>query len=121
MRTLFFVLSFALAVTFCDAGGPIMTCDWPPWRGPKRVGICTETSLHKEWPKGGPKLLWDSKKVNKDPSVGIGLSSLAIADGKIYTMGDLLKVEQVEFKNKEGKIAKKNVTKGGNVFLFCLD
>jgi outer membrane protein assembly factor BamB len=121
MRTLLFVFSFALAAIFANAGEPLKGGDWPQWRGPNRDAICTETGLLKEWPKGGPKLLWDSKKVNKDPSVGVGLSSLAIAGGKIYTMGDILKVEQVEFKNKEGKVAKKNVTKGGNVLVFCLD
>lgn len=95
--------------------------DWPQWRGPKRDGICTETGLLKEWPKSGPPLVWDSKKVNNAPTVGNGLSSLAIAGGKIYTIGDLVKTEQVEFKNKEGKIAKKNVNKGGGVFCVCLD
>jgi outer membrane protein assembly factor BamB len=62
--------------------------DWPQWRGPERTGICTETGLLKEWPKDGPKLLWDSKKVNGGASVGTGFSSMSIAQGKIFTMGD---------------------------------
>lgn len=81
--------------------------DWPQWRGPNRDSICTETGLLKEWPKGGPKLLWDSKKVGGGKSVGIGFSSLAITDGRIYTMGD----------------RKADKTAGGDdgCFVFCLD
>jgi hypothetical protein len=33
--------------------------DWPQWRGPKRDGLSTETGLLKQWPSGGPKLLWN--------------------------------------------------------------
>jgi outer membrane protein assembly factor BamB len=63
--------------------------DWPQWRGPERTAICTETGLLKEWPKDGPKLLWDAKKVNQGHSVGTGFSSMAITQGKIFTMGDI--------------------------------
>jgi outer membrane protein assembly factor BamB len=123
MRTLlacFLAASFLLLST-SPASAQAKDGDWPQWRGPQRDAICTETGLLKEWPKGGPTLLWDSKKANTTPSVGIGLSSLAIVAGKIYTMGDFPKTEEVEFKNKEGKIAKKTVNKGGNGYLFCLD
>jgi outer membrane protein assembly factor BamB len=62
--------------------------DWPQWRGPERDGICAESGLLKEWPKGGPKLLWDSRIVNGGTSVGTGFSSLAITQGRIFTLGD---------------------------------
>lgn len=62
--------------------------DWPQWRGPKRDGICTETGLLQEWPKGGPKLIWNSKLINKGKGIGTGYSSIAIANGRIFTMGD---------------------------------
>src|SRR5271168_4850288 len=62
--------------------------DWPQWRGPNRDAISTETGLLKTWPKGGPRLLWNSNKVNGGKSVGDGVSSLAIVKGKIYTIGD---------------------------------
>lgn len=65
-----------------------VAADWPQWRGPERTGICTEKGLLKEWPKDGPKLLWDSKKVNGGQSVGTGFSSMSITQGKIFTMGD---------------------------------
>jgi outer membrane protein assembly factor BamB len=62
--------------------------DWFQWRGPQRDGKSTETGLLDEWPKEGPKLLWTAKDVNKGKSVGAGYASLAIAAGRIYTMGD---------------------------------
>ena len=73
--------------------------DWPQWRGPHRDGVSTEQNLLKEWPEKGPELLWNSKVVNGGQSVGDGLSSISVADGKIYTMGD---------RDDEG-------------FVFCLD
>jgi len=57
--------------------------DWPQWRGPNRDGICSETGILHKWPEGGPKLLWEIA------GLGIGYSSMAIVDGKLYTMGDL--------------------------------
>ena len=32
--------------------------DWPTWRGTARDGKSPDTGLLKEWPNGGPKLLW---------------------------------------------------------------
>jgi outer membrane protein assembly factor BamB len=56
--------------------------DWPQWRGPNRDGVCRETGLLKAWPEGGPKLLWEIS------GLGPGYSTVSIADGKLYTMGD---------------------------------
>ncbi len=56
--------------------------DWPTWRGPKRDGISTETGLLKTWPKEGPPLAW------KATGLGTGYSSVAVADGRVVTMGD---------------------------------
>lgn len=63
--------------------------DWPQWRGPDANGISRETGLLREWPEGGPKVLWQID------SVGAGYSSIAIRKGRIYTQGDLLGVEHV--------------------------
>lgn len=57
------------------------TGDWPQWRGANRDGISKETGLLKTWPEGGPPLVW------KAAGAGRGYSSLAIAKGRIYTMG----------------------------------
>ncbi len=64
------------------------TRDWAQWRGPHRDAVCTETGLLKTWPKGGPPLLWNARTVNGKVNVGTGMSSVAIAAGKIFTLGD---------------------------------
>ena len=53
--------------------------DWPQWRGPDRDGISRETRLLKEWPAGGPQVLWRV-------SLGEGFSGISVADGRVYTM-----------------------------------
>ncbi|HEV7474913.1 MAG TPA: PQQ-binding-like beta-propeller repeat protein, partial [Pyrinomonadaceae bacterium] len=68
-------LSFATEVLAQTAG------DWPQWRGPNRDGVSKETGLLKEWPTNGPPLVW------KASGAGGGYSSLAISNGRIYTMG----------------------------------
>ncbi|MHC4474606.1 MAG: outer membrane protein assembly factor BamB family protein [Planctomycetota bacterium] len=55
--------------------------DWPQFRGPNRDGKSPETGLLKQWPEGGPKLLWSVE------GLGIGFSSAAVADGMVYTTG----------------------------------
>lgn len=55
--------------------------EWPQWRGPNRDGISKETGLLKQWPEGGPRLVW------KAAGAGTGYSSLAISNGRIYTLG----------------------------------
>ena len=51
------------------------------WRGEGRMGIYQEKDLLKEWPAGGPKLLWSIE------DLGEGYSSVIVVDGKIYTTG----------------------------------
>lgn len=55
--------------------------DWPGWRGPDRDGKSKETGLLKQWPDGGPKLLWTAE------GLGQGYSTVAVAKGTIYTTG----------------------------------
>src|SRR6516225_983841 len=55
--------------------------DWPQWHGPNRTNVSTETGLLKEWPKEGPPLLW------KTEGLGHGVASVAVAAGRIYTLG----------------------------------
>lgn len=55
--------------------------DWPQWRGPNRDGISKETGLLKQWPQGGPALVW------KATGAGAGYSSMSVANGRIFTMG----------------------------------
>ena len=60
---------------------PQSTADWPGWQGPNRDGKSPDTGLLKQWPAGGPKLLW------KISNIGKGYSSVAVVDGTIYTSG----------------------------------
>ena len=55
--------------------------DWPQWRGPERTGVSQETGLLKEWPKDGPKLLWQMKEI------GSGYSTPAVVGDRIYVLG----------------------------------
>src|SRR5438105_1690151 len=55
--------------------------DWPQWRGPERTNVSAETGLLKEWPEGGPKLLWTAK------GLGESVVSIAVAGGRAFTVG----------------------------------
>lgn len=55
--------------------------DWPNWRGPSYNGISTETGWVKAWTDEKATRLWRA-------SVGIGFSSIAVAGGRAYTMGN---------------------------------
>jgi outer membrane protein assembly factor BamB len=57
--------------------------NWPQWRGPQRDGVSSETGLLTSWPKGGPTKLFTAT------GLGRGFSSVSVAGGRIYTMGDL--------------------------------
>ncbi len=77
MRRLAAVL---LLVLFC-ALSQLHADDWPQFRGPNRTGVSAEKGLLPTWPKEGPKLLW------KKSDAGLGFSSFAVVQGKLYTLG----------------------------------
>jgi outer membrane protein assembly factor BamB len=56
--------------------------DWPQWRGPSRDGISQETGQLKEWPKSGPKLLWQAKDID------FGYSTPSIVGDRVYLMSN---------------------------------
>ena len=56
---------------------------WTQWMGPGRENRSADTGLLKEWPSGGPPLLWKTDEVKE------GFSAVAVAGGKVYTLGDL--------------------------------
>lgn len=62
--------------------------DWPTFRGAQRTAVSTEKNLLKEWPEGGPKLVWESK------GAGRGYASLTIAGDKVFTLGDALSTKE---------------------------
>jgi outer membrane protein assembly factor BamB len=56
--------------------------NWPQWRGPQRDGVSTETGLLTSWPAGGPPKLYTTT------GLGRAFSSVAVAGGRVFTMGD---------------------------------
>ncbi|HEY8505240.1 MAG TPA: PQQ-binding-like beta-propeller repeat protein [Gemmataceae bacterium] len=82
-------------VTAALFAGAAVAADWPQWRGPDRTGISREKGLLKEWPGGGPKLLWSAR------NLGEGYSGPAVVGGRLYSAG--------------------SDRKGDSQFVFCLD
>lgn len=52
---------------------------WPQFLGPDRNGISPETGLLEQWPPKGPPVIW------RKPG-GVGMSGLAIRDGRLVTL-----------------------------------
>jgi outer membrane protein assembly factor BamB len=57
--------------------------DWPQWRGPNRDAISPETGLLRQWPAGGPKLVWTSREA------GRGFGAPAVVGDRVYVLGAL--------------------------------
>ncbi len=55
--------------------------DWPVYRGPNHNGFSNETGWKANWPAAGPKKLWTK-------SIGLGFSSITVADGRAYMTGN---------------------------------
>ncbi|MGY8651865.1 MAG: PQQ-binding-like beta-propeller repeat protein, partial [Verrucomicrobiia bacterium] len=50
--------------------------DWPNWRGPRHVGISRESLPKADF----SKIAWRAK-------IGVGFSSMAVADGRVFALG----------------------------------
>lgn len=74
-RALFLVL--VLFVT-----SSLFANDWPQWRGPQRDGISQEKGLLADWPKDGPKLVWQRT------DIGSGYSTPAVVGDRIYVLSN---------------------------------
>lgn len=72
----------ALAVMFCFCVSGIAAADWPQWRGPDRSGVSKESGLLKQWPAGGPKLIWQAN------DLGDGYSTPVVVGDRIYMMSN---------------------------------
>jgi outer membrane protein assembly factor BamB len=73
-----------LAVLLVPSIAPITlhATDWPQWRGPNRDGVSAEKGLLKEWPKDGPKVVWQIK------DIGAGFSTPAVVGDRIYVLAN---------------------------------
>jgi outer membrane protein assembly factor BamB len=65
------------AVLFPATPDAVRADDWPQFRGPNRDGISRETGLLRQWPEGGPTVLWTVPMTQ-------GYSGPAIVDGRVY-------------------------------------
>ena len=65
-----------------SGGSAPFAASWTQFRGPNRANISHERGLLKSWPAGGPSLLW----LRRD--LGDGYSTVSVADGMVFTMGN---------------------------------
>lgn len=70
---------FSFVFTTSSSVAP--AADWYRWRGPDLNGTSRETGWQAEWPDEDPPVAWRA-------SVGTGFSSVAVADGRLFTMGN---------------------------------
>jgi outer membrane protein assembly factor BamB len=59
----------------------VHAADWPQWQGPDRTRISKETGLLKEWPTGGPPVVWTAN------NLGTGYGSMAVAGDRVFLQG----------------------------------
>ncbi|MEW6358282.1 MAG: PQQ-binding-like beta-propeller repeat protein [Planctomycetota bacterium] len=72
--------------------------EWPQFHGPRRDNKSDETGLLKQWPPGGPTLLWTAR------GLGHGYSTVAISGGMIYTTGSIVDVTALTALDLNGKV-----------------
>lgn len=85
MKTLFldWHIKLLLPMTLLGfAATGLRAADFPQWRGPQRDGHSPETDLLQEWPKEGPKLLWQVT------DIGSGFSTPSVVGDHIYLLGN---------------------------------
>ena len=90
----FVILTFA--VCGCVS---VSADDWPQWMGPERDNVWRENGLIKQFPDGGPDVLW------RTPVAG-GYAGPAVANGRIfvtdYVTSDNVKVSNFDRKEFTG-------------------
>jgi outer membrane protein assembly factor BamB len=70
------------ALTVLFAALVLQAEDWPQWRGPQRDGTSPEKGLMAEWPKDGPRLMWQRT------DIGSGYSTPAVVGDRIYVLSN---------------------------------
>jgi outer membrane protein assembly factor BamB len=95
------LLAFRAMLLGLSAVATVQANDWPQWRGPNREAVSPETGLLKDWPAGGPLLAW------KATGVGTGYSTVSVAQGRIFTVGD---------KGKESFVVALNAADGKEIW-----
>jgi hypothetical protein len=68
------------------------------WRGPQRNGIYPDTNLLKNWPEGGPELLFTIS------GLGSGYSSPVESEGTIYITGKKDSLDYLSAIDQKGEV-----------------
>ena len=82
MKRMLLLLALVTALPMLSHPASAASGDWPQWRGPNRDGCSAETGLLKQWPEGGPRLVW------KATGVGLGYANVTVVGDKLFTMGE---------------------------------
>jgi len=103
---MFSLFGLATLLTVCAVAD-----DWPHWRGPQYNGISQEVNWVGDWPACEPNIIWEQQ-------VGTGFSSMAVADGRVYTMGNVDRIIEIpDEDSRTGVIQKLEQTNE----VVCLD
>ena len=94
MLLVFFACALAVGVVAAAEQAPA----WSQFHGPNRDNVSSETGLLKQWPAGGPELLWTAD------GLGYGYSSVSVANRTIFTAGDRGDHTTVTALDMQGKI-----------------
>ncbi len=88
----------ALILLFVIHTQQMVAQDVSQWRGPERNGFFPDKGLLKSWPAEGPELLW------RYDGLGLGYSSVAIANNQIYTAGTIDSINYIFSFNFDGRL-----------------
>jgi outer membrane protein assembly factor BamB len=91
MKTHLIILSSLVCLLSASAQQPTR------WHGPNANGNYPEKGLLKEWPVGGPEMLWHCG------DLGEGYSSPVVANGKIYISGMIDHMGYISVLTNDGK------------------
>ncbi|SFJ42263.1 PQQ-binding-like beta-propeller repeat protein [Planctomicrobium piriforme] len=81
----FWIVPLVLCACFSaqvNGAEPLEKASWPNWMGPNRDGISTESDWSTAWQEKGLPVAWSRQ-------IGIGFSSVSVADGRLFTMGHI--------------------------------
>ncbi len=92
------VTTFALVLAVTIAVSASAADSWPVFHGLDGSNQSPDTGLLKEWPEGGPKLVWQAD------GLGDGYSSVSVANGVVYTSGNVDETTTITAFDMDGKV-----------------
>src|SRR5688572_33438550 len=82
LSTRYYAMRIKNSVTFAGALllgiTALRAADWPQWQGPDRTRVSREIGLMKQWPAGGPTVVWTAN------GLGGGYGSMAVAGDRVF-------------------------------------